>query len=84
MQEKISEIFERIKFLKSVLTLSQANIIEKIRYDEEKRKLIVIKNPIQISHGCWVLITNVLLNDILKQLKRKLEITFLELSIKFV
>jgi hypothetical protein len=84
MQEKIDEIFNRIKVPESGLSLGDSNIIEKLRYIELKNKLVVVKYPMHSPEGCCTLISNAMLNSVLKNLRNELEIAFPSLTIEVI
>ena len=74
----------RIKIPESGLALSETDIIEKLRFIEAKNKLVVVKYPMHSHEGCCTLISNALLNNILKKLREELEIEFPQLSIEVI
>ncbi len=82
MQKKIDEVFERIKVPESGLSLAQSNIIEKLRFVESKNKLVVVKYPMHSPEGCCTLISNAILNSVLKDLREELEKAFPLLAIE--
>ena len=84
MQEKIDEIFRGIKVPESGLSLGESNIIEKLRFIESKNKLVVIKYPMHSPEGCCTLISNAMLNSVLKELREELERTFPRLTIEVI
>jgi metal-sulfur cluster biosynthetic enzyme len=84
MKEKIDEILEKVKLPESGLSLSQSGIIEKLRYVSSRKKLIVVKNPIHSSEGCCTLISNFMLNSVLKELRKELKDAFPGFSIEIV
>ena len=82
MQEKIDEVFSKIKVPESGLSLSESNLIEKLRYIEAERKLIVIKYPMHSPEGCCTLLSNAMLGSVLKNLREELKKAFPQLTIE--
>ena len=82
MQEKIDEVFSRIKVPESGLSLSESNLIEKLRYIESEKKLIVIKYPMHSPEGCCTLLSNAMLGSVLKNLREELKKAFPQLTIE--
>ncbi len=75
MQQVIDDIFERIKIPESGLSLSQSNIIEKIRYVKSMNKLIVFKYPLH-SKACCGLISDAITSRVINQLHDELKKAF--------
>jgi hypothetical protein len=84
MKKRIDEILDKVKIPESGLSLSQTNIIKKLRYVYSKKKLVVVKYPIHSEEGCCTLISNFLLNSVLKELCNELEEAFPGISIEII
>ncbi len=82
MQQIIDDIFDRIKIPESDLSLSQSNIIEKIRYVKSLNKLIVFKYPLH-SKACCALISDAILGSVLTELHDELNKAFPGFYIEF-
>jgi len=84
MADKINEIFNNIVEKETGLTLAQLNLIEKLIYSKKNKKLVAIKNDIHSQHVCCTIVTNVVLNSVLKEFRERLEKAFPELEIEII
>lgn len=84
MQRKIDDVFERVRIPESGVSISEANIIEKLRFIESKNKLVVVKYSMHSPEGCCTLISNAMLGSVLKELREELEKEFPGLAVEFV
>ncbi|WP_299976685.1 hypothetical protein [Desulfobacula sp.] len=83
IQEKIDRVLDRIQDPQTGMAMSQLGLVEKIRYVEKRRKLIVFFNCLGHSKACCAALNMVLLGDFETEIKAGLEAEFPQFSVTF-
>ena len=84
MIRKIDSILERVKEPESNLSVGELGIIQKFRYNENKRALYVFANTYGTPKACCFVITKLIEAEVMKRVKNELKKEFPELAINFV
>lgn len=82
MKKKLDTVLDRVKEPESGLSVSQLGLVERFRFIEKDRRLIVFKSRIRSSKGCCTVVANMLLHSTLKSLTQELETEFPDLRIE--
>ena len=82
IQEKIDRVLDGIHDPQTGLTLSQMGLVEKIRYVEEQRKLIVMFNRLGPGKACCSVLNMTLLADFEDLIKKGFQTEFPQFSIR--
>jgi len=83
IQEKIDRVLDRIQDPQSGMTILQLGLVEKIRYVEKRRKLIVFMNRLGHCKACCAALYMVLLADFENAIKEGLKTEFPQFSVAF-
>lgn len=84
MKRKIDGVLERVKEPESGLSIAGLGLVERLRYSEKHRKLVVFTNPIKSPPGCCVIMAKLLQDATGKRLTEEFKKEFPDLSIEFV
>ena len=84
MIERIDAVLERVKDPESTLSMAELGWVQKIRYNEQNKKLYVFTNSLGPGKKCCTLIAGLLVSSTIKSLTRELEKEFPNLSVEFV
>jgi metal-sulfur cluster biosynthetic enzyme len=84
MIRKIDSVLERVKEPESNLSVGELGIIQKFRYNENKRALYVFANTYGTPKACCFVITKLIEAEVMKRVKNELKKEFPELAINFV
>ncbi len=83
IQKKIDEVLDGIQDPQTGLTIAQLGLVEKIRYVEKRRKLIVFLNRLGKSKACCTALNMALMADLENAIKEGLKAEFPQFSIEF-
>jgi metal-sulfur cluster biosynthetic enzyme len=84
MKRRIDGVLERVKEPESGLSIAELGLVERLRYSEKYRKLVVFTNPIKSPPGCCVIMAKLLQDATGKRLTEEFKKEFPNLSIEFV
>jgi metal-sulfur cluster biosynthetic enzyme len=85
MKQKIDAVLDRVKEPVTGLPVAQLGLVERLRYNESKRKLFVFLNAENRRiPKCCKIIQGLLLSDIIKALTEEFNKEFPELSVEIV
>jgi metal-sulfur cluster biosynthetic enzyme len=84
MIRKIDSVLERVKEPESNLSVGELGIIQKFRYNKNKRALYVFANTYGSPKACCFVITKLIEAEVMKRVKNELRKEFPELAISFV
>jgi len=83
IQEKIDRVLDGIQDPQTGMTISQMGLVEKIRYVEKRRKLIVFFNRLGHCKACCAALNLVMLADFENAIKKGLKTEFPQFSVAF-
>lgn len=83
IQEKIDRVLDGIQDPQSGMSISQLGLVEKIRYVEKRRKLIVFFNRLGHCKACCAALNMVLLADFENAIQKGLKAEFPQFSVAF-
>lgn len=83
MKNKIDAVLDRVKDPESDLSVAQMGLVEKLRYIDKHRKLVVFTKQPKAPHACCTIIAKLLQTTIAEQLTYEFEKEFPELTIEF-
>jgi len=83
IQEKIDRVLDGIQDPQTGMTISQMGLVEKIRYVEKRRKLIVFFNRLGHCKACCAALNLVMLADFENAIKEGLKTEFPQFSVAF-
>ena len=81
---KIDSVLDRVQDAESQLSIAELGLIQKLRYSEAKKKLLVYTNPLGSTHGCCSLIGAAHFSATADRLTAELEQEFPHLLAEFV
>lgn len=85
MSRKIDAVLERVKEPESGLSIAQLGLVERLRYSEKAKKLLVFTSFIKPNHKyCCTVIQGLLISGTLKQLTAEFQKEFPDLAVEFV
>lgn len=85
MKEKIDRVLNTVKEPETGLTMAQLGFVERVRYSEDKKKLIVFSNNLKPNHKfCCTVIQGLLLSGIIKSLTQAFQKEFPDLAVEVV
>mgnify|MGYP001364956915 CR=1 FL=1 len=86
MVQKIDAILERIKDPESGLSLDRLGIVERVRYNEEKREMYLFTDFTDHLPSCFTCrgIALAIMSSIMRDLKKEFEREFPGIVIKYV
>ena len=84
MKRRIDGVLERVKEPESGLSIAELGLVERLRYSEKHRKLVVFTNPINSPPGCCVIMAKLLQDTTGQRLTEEFQKEFPGLSIEFV
>jgi len=84
MKRRIDGVLERVKEPESGLSIAELGLVERLRYSEKHRKLVVFTNPINSPPGCCVIMAKLLQDTTGKRLTEEFKKEFPDLSIEFI
>lgn len=84
MKRRIDGVLERVKEPESGLSIAELGLVERLRYSEKSRKLVVFTNPINSPPGCCVITAKLLQDATGKRLTEEFQKVFPDLSIEFI
>jgi metal-sulfur cluster biosynthetic enzyme len=85
MKQKIDAVLDRVKEPVTGLSIAQLGLVERLRYSESNRKLLVMLNAVnQRVPKCCAIIHGLVLSDTLDALTREFQEEFPELSIEII
>jgi len=83
IQEKIDRVLDGIQDPQTGMAISQMGLVEKIRYVEKRRKLIVFFNRLGHCKACCAALNLVMLSDFENAIKEGLKAEFPQFSVVF-
>ena len=83
MKKKIDAVLERVKEPESGLSIAELGLVERLRYSEKHKKLIIFTNPTKSPPGCCIIIAKLLQKATGKGLTKEFQKEFPDLSIEF-
>lgn len=84
MIRKIDTVLNRVKEPESNLSVGELGIIQKFRYNENKRALYIFANTYSSRKACCYLITKLIESEVMNRVKNELKKEFPNLAIRFV
>ena len=84
MIRKIDSVLDRVQDAESQLSIAELGLIQKLRYSDAKKKLLVYTNPLGSTHGCCSLIGAAHFSATVDRLTAELEQEFPDLKVEFV
>lgn len=86
MAKTIESVLDRVKDPESGYSLAQLGIVERVRYNEEKKALYVFTDFLSHQPSCMacVGIASVVINGIRRNLEEELRAAFPELEVELV
>jgi metal-sulfur cluster biosynthetic enzyme len=84
MIRKIDTVLNRVKEPESNLSVGELGIIQKFRYNENKRALYIFANTYGNRKACCYLITKLIESEVMNRVKNELKKEFPNLAIRFV
>ncbi len=86
MQEKIEAVLDRVKDPESGYSLSELGIVERVRYNEEKKELYVFTDFLSHQPSCiaCVGIASVVIAGLRRELVKELSLEFPDLNVQLV
>jgi len=81
--KKVDAVPERVKEPESGLSIAELGMVERLRYSEKHKKLIIFTRPINSPPGCCIIIAKLLQNATGKRLTEEFQKEFPGLSIEF-
>jgi metal-sulfur cluster biosynthetic enzyme len=85
MKQKIDSVLDRVKEPESGLSIAQLGLVERLRYNEQKKKLSVILSTIRPNrHQCCTVLQGLLISGTLSALTEEFKKEFPELTIEIV
>ena len=85
MKQKIDAVLDRVKEPETGLSIAQIGLVERLRYSESNKKLLVILSPVnRRAPKCCALIKGLLLSSVLKSITEEFQKEFPDLSIEIV
>ncbi len=85
IRRKIDAVLDRVKEPESGLSIAQIGLVEKLRYSEKDKTLIVFTSFIKPNHHyCCTVLQGLLLSSTIQRLTEEFQKEFPDLSIEFV
>ncbi len=84
MIRKIDTVLNKVKEPESNLSVGEMGIIQKFRYNENKRALYIFANTYSSRKACCYLITKLIESEVMNRVKKELKKEFPDLAIRFV
>ena len=84
MIRKIDSVLDRVQDAESKLSIAELGLIQRLRYSEAQRLLLVYTNPLGPTHGCCSLIGAAHFSATVDRLTTELEREFPDLKVEFV
>jgi metal-sulfur cluster biosynthetic enzyme len=85
MKEKIDRVLNTVKEPETGLTLAQLGFVDRVRYSEDKKKLIVFSNNLKQNHKfCCTVIQGLLLSGTINSLTQAFQKEFPDLAVEVV
>ena len=84
MIRKIDSVLNRLQDAESKLSIAELGLIQRLRYSEAQRLLLVYTNPLGPTHGCCSLIGAAHFSATVARLTTELEREFPDLKVEFV
>ena len=84
MIRKIDTVLDRVKEPESNLLVGELGIIQKFRYNKNKRALYIFANTYSSRKACCFLITKLIESEVMNRVKNELKKEFPDLAIRFV
>jgi metal-sulfur cluster biosynthetic enzyme len=85
MKEKIDRVLDTVKEPETGLTMAQLGFVERIRYNEEKRKLTVFSCNLKPNHKyCCTVIQGLLISGTINSLTQAFQNEFPDLAVEVV
>jgi len=84
MIRKIDTVLDRVKEPESNLSVGELGIIQKFRYNKNKRSLYIFANTYSSRKACCFLITKLIESEVMNRVKNELKKEFPDLAIRFV
>jgi metal-sulfur cluster biosynthetic enzyme len=85
MKQKIDHVLDRVKEPETGLSIAQLGLVERIRYNQEKKKLTVFSNNLQHNHHyCCTVLQGLLISGTFNALTEAFEKEFPDLSVEVV
>lgn len=76
VQNKIDAVLDRVKDKQSGLSIAELGLVQKIRYNESNRKLIVFMNRLGKSKACCSVLNLAILSELEHEIKQELRKEF--------
>ena len=85
MKEKIDQVLDTVKEPETGLTMAQLGFVERVRYNEQKKKLTVFSCNLKPNHKyCCTVIQGLLISGTINSLTDAFQKTFPELAVEVV
>jgi len=84
MIRKIDKVLDRVKEPETNLSIGELGIIQKFRYNENKRALYIFAKTYTSRKACCFLITKLIESEVMNRVKNELKKEFPDLAITFV
>mgnify|MGYP001813921549 FL=1 len=85
MKEKIDQVLDTVKEPETGLTMAQLGFVERVRYNEQKKKLTVFSCNLKPNHKyCCTVIQGLLISGTINSLTDAFQKTFPELTVEVV
>jgi metal-sulfur cluster biosynthetic enzyme len=85
MQQKIEDVLDRVKEAETGLSIAQLGLVERIRYNQEKKKLTVFSSNLQHNHHyCCTVLQGLLISSTWSALTEAFQKEFPELSVEVI
>jgi metal-sulfur cluster biosynthetic enzyme len=85
MKQKIDNVLDRVKEPETGLSMAQLGLVERIRYNQEKKKLIVFSCNLQHNpHYCCTVLQGLLISGTLNSLTEAFQKEFPDLVVEVV
>jgi metal-sulfur cluster biosynthetic enzyme len=85
MKEKIDRVLDTVKEPETGLTMAQLGFVERIRYNEEKKKLTVFSSNLKHNRkSCCTVIQGLLISGTINSLTDAFQKTFPDLTVEVV
>ena len=85
MRQKIDNILDRVKEPETGLSIAQLGLVERIRYNQDKKKLTVFSSSLQHNHHyCCTVLQGLLISGTYKALTEAFRKEFPDLAVEVV
>ncbi len=82
--ETLDRVLDTVKDHASGAPLSHTGLVERFRFQPDRRRLLVFFRPRRTDHACCLLVNEAATDRTLRDLRRELELRFPDLEVEFV